>query len=131
MSEVQMDLCSAAFFFECTTGRERFVGSFGEQSPSANAYQGELLGLMAVHLVLLGVSQLLPGLDGKVVIYPDCDGALQKVLPPLWILSQCKHLDLLKNILVNCTSLSFSVKFKNIRAHQDDKMDFSLLSQPA
>jgi hypothetical protein len=92
-----------------------------------------IFGLMAVHLVLLEINQLLPGLGGKVVIYSDCNGVLQKVegIPPLWIPSQCKHVDILLNILINCTSLTFSVEFKHIRAHQDDKMDFSLLSWPA
>ncbi len=87
MSEERTDVCSTAFFFECTAGRGRLVGSFLEQSPSANTYRGELLGLMAVHLILLGLNQLLPDLSGKVVIYFDCDGVLQKVegLPPLQI----------------------------------------------
>jgi hypothetical protein len=105
------DLCSTALFFECTAGRGRLVHSF-----AVSIRKGKLLGLMAVHLVLLGISQLLPGLRGKVVMYSDCDSALQKVegLPLLQNLLQCKHADILKNILVNCTLLSFSVEFKHI-----------------
>jgi hypothetical protein len=65
-------------------------------------------------------------------VYLDCDGTLQKVeeLPPLRISLHCKHVDILKNILVNCTSLSILVVFQHIQAHQDDKTDFSLLSRP-
>ncbi len=98
MSEVRTDLCSTAFFFKCTAGRKRLVGSFAEQSPPVSAYQGKLLGLMTVHLVLLGINQLLPGLCGKVVIYSNCDIALQKVegLPLLRIPSQCKYAHILK-----------------------------------
>jgi hypothetical protein len=54
------DLCSTAFFFECTVGTGKLVGSFAEFLASANAYRGELLGLMAAHLVLLGVNTLYP-----------------------------------------------------------------------
>ncbi len=43
----------------------------------------------------------------------------------------CKHSDILKNILVKCAKLSFAVVFKHIEAHQDDRMDFHRLSQPA
>ena len=49
------ELCSAAFVLECTKGRGRLVGAFAEASVAANAYRGELLGLMAVHLLLLAV----------------------------------------------------------------------------
>ncbi len=69
-------------------------------------------------------------MKGKFVIYSDCNNALQKVegLPPLQIPLQCKHVDILKDILVNCMSLTFSVEFKQICAHQDNEIDFSLLS---
>ena len=56
IKELYPDLCSAAFIMECTKGRGRLVGAFPEQSMAANAYRGELLGLMAVHLLLLGVN---------------------------------------------------------------------------
>jgi hypothetical protein len=54
--EMYPNLCSAALIFECTRGRGRLVVSFAEKSSSANAYRGELLGLMAVHLILLAVN---------------------------------------------------------------------------
>ena len=85
------NLCSAALIFECTRGRGRLVVSFAEKSSSANAYRGELLGLMAVHLILLAVSTVSPDLPGSVHIYSDCLGALKKVkdLPPERIPSRC------------------------------------------
>ncbi len=78
------DLRSAAFVLECTQGRGRLVGAFAEASASANAYRGELLGLMVVHLLLLAVETALPGLSGCAMIYSDCLGALGCVakLPP-------------------------------------------------
>ena len=130
---VRKDLCSTGFFFECTEGSGKLVGSFAEFSVSANAYRGELLGLMAAHLVLLGINTLVPDLQGKVTVFSDCRGALDKVkgLPPLRLPAKCKHSDILKNILVNCTKLSFAIEFEHIEAHQDDTTEFRLLSRPA
>ncbi len=40
-------------------------------------------------------------------------------------------MNILKNILINSSSLSFRVEFHHIKAHQDDLRDFSILSWPA
>ncbi len=72
------DLCATAFVLECTKGRGRLVRAFAEASAAANAYCGELLGLMAVHLLLLTVKTASTGLSGCVTIYLDCLGALAK-----------------------------------------------------
>jgi len=100
---------------------------------ASNAYRGELLGLMAVHLVLAGIARLYPDLTGKVVIYSDCDGALDKIanLPPLRLPGKCKHSDILKNILIHCSTLPFVLEMIHIAAHQDDQEDFHKLSRPA
>ena len=84
-------LNSAAFVFECSKGRGRLVGSFREYSPDACAYRGELLGLMAIHLILLGISEFHKGILGSVHIYSDCLGALERVehLPPYHIPAEC------------------------------------------
>ncbi len=52
------------------------MGSFAEASSAANAYRGELLGLMQVHLILLVVHCTASALEGKIVIYLDCLGTL-------------------------------------------------------
>jgi hypothetical protein len=101
--QIYLHLCSAAFILECLQGRGRIIGSFKEASKAANAYRGELLGLMAIHLILVSVNQLHKSLSGKAKVVSNCLGALGWVvhLPPYWILSRCRHLDILKNILVN------------------------------
>ncbi len=133
MPHLRKDLCSTAFFFECQSGRGQLVGSFAEFSSSANAYRGELLGLMASLLVLKGVAELSPHLTGKVIIYSDCEGAVDKVshLPADRLPGRCRHSDILKTILLECGTLPFAVELAHIEAHQDDKMDFRLLSRPA
>ena len=133
IKEIYPDLCSAAYIMECTQGRGRIVGSFPEKSSVANAYRGELMGLMAIHLLLLSVNKTNPSLSGSVHIYSDCLGALDKVenLPPYRIPSKCRHSDVLKNIMVNCSDLSFSRLFSHVKAHQDDHDEFHTLERPA
>ena len=70
--ELYPNLCSAAFVIECSKGQGRIVGSFSERLDVANAYQGELLGLMAIHLILLSVNTVHPKLKGEVKIVSDC-----------------------------------------------------------
>jgi hypothetical protein len=87
---------------------------------------------MAIHLVLLAINEVNPGLTGLVHIYSDCLGALQKVqnLPPLRVPSRLAHSDVLKNILVNCNNLTFERYYLHVLAHQDDKVDYGDLSRP-
>ena len=46
-------LCSAAFILECSKVSGQMFGSFLECSQGANAYRGELMGLMSIHLIIL------------------------------------------------------------------------------
>ena len=127
------NLCSTAFILECSSGRGRIVGCFAESSTGANAYRGELLGLMAIHLILLAVDKVWGEQGCQVSVYSDCLGALARVanLPPHRIPTQCRHSDILKNILVNCTSLSFTLKYAHVKAHQDDEEGYANLLRPA
>jgi len=131
--ELYPKLCSAAFVIECANGRGRIVGSFSERLKVANAYRGELLGLMAIHLMLLSVNKVHPTLTGSVEIVSDCLGAMNRVssLPPYRIPSRCRHSDILKNILVNCGDLTFTTHYSHIKAHQDDLTPFHNLNRKA
>jgi hypothetical protein len=124
---------SCAFILECTKGRGRLMGSFLEQTISACSYHGELIGLLAIHLILLCVSRVALELTGSVHVYLNCLGALDKVknLPPHRIPSKCRHLDVLKNIMVHCSDLTFTRLFSHISAHQDDRIKFEDLTRPA
>jgi hypothetical protein len=96
MKELHPTLNSAAFVIECQQGGGRLMGSFAENTPDACSYRGELLGLMAIHLVCLAVNELHPDLLGSIQIYLDCKGALHKIknLPPYQIPSRCSHSDI-------------------------------------
>ena len=101
--ELFPDVCAAAFVLECSRGRGTVVGSFDKQSANACAYRAELLGLMAIHLILLAANRLRPNLRGLAAVYSDCLGAINRVadLPESRIPTGWKHADILKNIMVN------------------------------
>ncbi len=133
VNEVYPNLNSAAFVFECSKGQGQLKGTFVETTPDAGRYHGELLGLMAIHLILCGVHEFRPGLTGSVHILSDCLGALNKVvnLPPYQIPTQCSHSDILKNIMINCNNLSFTRIFSHVKAHQDDGIKYGSLMRHA
>ena len=122
MKDIYPNIQSAALVLECTEGSGRLWCSFSEANWNACSYRGELLGLMAVHLILLLVNEVCPNLTGLVHIFSDCLGALDMVknLPPNKIPTSCAHSDILKNILVNCNCLTFTTTFSHVRAHQDN-----------
>ena len=92
----------------------------------------ELLGLMTVHLILLAANKLWPGLKGKVRLYFDCLGALKIArLPPHRIPARCKQSDILKKIMVNCSSLTFAVDCSHVVAHQDNEGEYESLKRQA
>jgi hypothetical protein len=129
--EIYPDLCLAAFVLECSKRRGRIYGAFTESSWVANAYRGELLGLMAIHLILLSVNKIRLQLLGSVEIVSDCLGALKRVtyLSSYRIPSQCRHSDILKTILVHCRGFSFTTYYLHVKAHQDDNGTFAKLSR--
>ena len=86
---------------------------------------------MALHLILLAVNKVCPNLQGSIVLHSNCLGALSRVeeLPIDKIPAACKHADILKTILIACDQLTFRRTFQHVKAHQDDCIDFALLSR--
>jgi hypothetical protein len=131
--EIYPNRCLAAFVLECSKRQGRIVGTFSEGLLVANAYRGELLSLMAIHLILLSMNKLHRDLSGSIEIVLDCLGVLKRAthLLPYRILSQCHHSNILKTILVHCRVLSFTTHYSHIRAHQDDSTTFAQLRRKA
>ena len=65
IKQIYPHLCLAAFILECSQGRGQIISLFKEASKAANAYRGELLGLMAIRLILVSVNQLHKSLSRK------------------------------------------------------------------
>ena len=88
---------------------------------------------MAIHLILLAANKVNSMLTGLADIHSGCLGALENVadLPPNRIPSCCHHSDVLKNIMVNCSDLTFGITYHCGWAHQDDSTSYHLLSRPS
>jgi hypothetical protein len=110
LRELYPQLNLAAFGFKCPRGSGRLMGSFVESTPAACSYRRELVGLMAIHLILLKINECNKELQGSIHIYSNCRGALKKVkdLPPYQIPTQCIHSGILKNIMVNFVAIGYS-----------------------
>ena len=131
--ELHPDVCSSAIIMECSESKDRLTFSMTDTSPSANAFRGELIGLLAIHLILHSIHKAQPTLKGKVQIYSDCTGALRTILslprsgiPPKW-----KHADILKVMSIVSRAHPFSLSYHHIKAHQDDSTDWHQVSCPS
>lgn len=100
---------------------------------SGKCIQGELLGIMSLHLILLAVNAIRPRLHRLVIMHSDCLGALSRVenLAPGKVSVACNHADVLKNILITCRWLTFQIIYEHVEAHQDDGQDFQSSSRAA
>ncbi len=121
IKELYPDILLAAFVIECSIGRGRIWGLFPEVSQCACSCRGELVGLMATHLILLSVNKVNKDQSGFIIIYSDCLATLDKVknLPLSCIPTRSAHSDVLKNILVNSSNISFDRYNSHVSAHQD------------
>ncbi len=79
MKELYPDMNSCAFILKCSRGRGRMTGAFSEQTMATCSYQGKLLGLLAIHLILLSINKIDPTLTGSVHIFSYCLSALNKI----------------------------------------------------
>jgi hypothetical protein len=105
-------------------------GSTSELCTKAGSYQGELLGLLAVHLLVLAIEKfydLPPGPRGLVA----CDnlGGLnkskqrRKKIPP-----SAKHADILRSLRRVHSQLVGHLQYQHIYGHQDRKKTWQQMS---
>ena len=72
MADLFPDVCAAAFILKCSQGRGTIRRSFTEWSEEANAYRGEIMGLMAIQLILAGVAKAHQLDTGVIDIHCNC-----------------------------------------------------------
>jgi hypothetical protein len=56
--ELFLNLCSTTFILKCSKRRGKIVSAFLESIHVANAYRGKLLGLVAIHLIIVSVNKM-------------------------------------------------------------------------
>lgn len=131
--ELLADACSCAFVFDCQDGGGRILGKMVEGSKDACACRGELLGLLAIHLILLAANKRKPDLTGRVRIISDCLGALGRVvsLPGDRLPSGTKHSDIQNILMVHFQSFSFECIYEHVEAQQDEEKAYHGLPREA
>jgi hypothetical protein len=72
------NVCGAGWVIACHKSRKILSGSFYKFSSSANAYQGEMLGLVALHTLVLQVCRYYHLLSAKGKIICDSKSALRE-----------------------------------------------------
>jgi hypothetical protein len=119
IKETYPDLCLVAFTLGCSERKKIHIGSFLEAFLSSNADRGELLGLMGICLILLIANEGWQVLQGHAALFFHYMCVLGRIanIPPHRIPCQCRHSDILKNILVNYSSLVFALNYKHVIAH--------------
>lgn len=116
------DICSAGWSVMDPISKSHIRGSFYEVSPDASAYRGELLGLTALHLVGLAVSELFGAPTKPNNIYCDNDRALGRAkLHRRRIPSGTKHGDCLRLLRNLRGSIEGFFCYIHIYGHADDK----------
>ena len=100
IKEQYPNLNSAAFIFECSKGRGILIGSLPEKTKYANAYRGELLGLMDIHLILLSINRVNPTLAGSLrytlIVCPDVDILIFSRI--FWSTAKSSHSNYISNM---------------------------------
>ena len=51
------DICGAGWILYCTATKHHISATLVERSDSASAYHGELLGILAIHLILYAIEE--------------------------------------------------------------------------
>ena len=88
-------------------------------------YRGELLGLLAIHLILLAVNKLSPTLSGSTQIYSDCLGRLK-------VSKTCLRTAFLLAVATRPTvpDLRYAIFTWTHVSHQLDHLEWHELSRP-
>ncbi len=122
--------CSGSgWILVCTASKRTLRGSFYEVSTAARAYRGKLLGLVALHtLILLALANYynLQRVSGKIC----CDNILalnQASKTRKQVRRGIKHSDLQRVIRTYKCKVTVALKYKHVRAHQDNLNPWSML----
>jgi hypothetical protein len=114
----------------CTASKRTLRGSFYEISVAAGLYCGKLLGLVALHTLILAVVDYynLQCASGKIC----CDNisALNQASRiRKQVRSRIKHLDLQRAISTYKCKVNMALKYQHVKAHQDTIKPWLMLTQ--
>ena len=114
------DICGAGWVIYCTAARRHISARLVERSDSASAYRGELLGMLAIHVILYAIEEYY-GVTGDSKVLCDNKGAIytfqkkSKRIP-----AGAKNNDI-QRVLRQVKARTKSIHLlHHVKAHQDD-----------
>ncbi len=119
----------AGWIICCTMTKKLLRGSFYETSPKAGLYRAELLGLVALHTMIVAVAKhfQLTTVVGK-ICYDNNSALGQAGKVCKRVSTGMKYLDLNQAIRTLKCSFQMDVKYSNVQAHQDRILPWSMLT---
>jgi hypothetical protein len=113
----------------CTKTKQLLWGSFYKILPKAASYRGELLGLVALHTLIVAVAKHFQLATAVRKICCDNISALGQAGKAQKRMSAgMKHLDLYQAIQTLKCSFQMDMKHSNVRMHQDRILSWSMLT---
>ena len=119
--EVAPLISGAGWILFCTRTKQQMYGSFYKASPKAGSYRAELLGLLAIYVLVAAIEQYFKLDKSTAIIAYDDKGALFKSKEYCQRIPNGASQADIKHVLRNTkTKLKVSFDYKWVRAHQDD-----------
>lgn len=133
MRNLDSTATSMAYTLMCTSSGHTIMGSFAKTSNDVSAYKGELLGLLAIHLLLEQAQSIYGTSPLPTHLYSKCQSAINKInqLSPNQISTKLQQFDILKLLSLARLQMGAPPKLLHVRTHQDDHSSFQSLSLPA
>lgn len=129
--KIRADIDGAGWVVFCKT-RKKIVlkGSFYEWCVKAGSYRGELVGLLAAHLLVKGIEEFYDLVDGpRGLMACDNLGGLNKSKERRRkIRSGAKHADVLRALRRAHDGMRGSLDYKHVYGHQDKKKTWKQMS---
>jgi hypothetical protein len=122
-------ISGAGWILYCFRTGKQVTGSFYEHSPTAGAYRGELLGMLALHVFLYAVEDHFNLTGCPTHIWCDCKGALYAIKRRRKRVSTgTKHADVFRALRGVRRKTKTDHQYSHVLAHQDDIMSWDCLS---
>jgi hypothetical protein len=129
--KIRSDIDGAGWVIYCKT-RKKIVlkGSFYEWCDKAGSYRGELVGLLAVHMLIMAVEEFYDLAEGpRGLVACDNLGGLNKSKERRRkIPSAAKHADVLRVLRRVHARLRGNLEYKHVYGHQDRKKTWRQMS---
>ena len=119
--DLDPELCATGWIAVCVNTRKQVKGSFFERSLSASAYRGELLGMVALHALIVTVGAVYNLRTHRGSIHCDNLGALGKGRAHgRRVKSSMQQGDLVRALRAMKQGLFHHLKYMYVKSHQDD-----------